>query len=189
MFLASDQWNQAIFFYVGNLGHSENWVPVTKMEKIIAERTFFGSCQSILIWKLEIRFRICTILSTTISGHNRKLFRTFFGSCQSILIWKLEIRFRICTILSTTISGHNRKLFSPWEVRKNLASFTKISQKIPKIHILLSSSNNLNKAYCILSKFGIEMPDTCRYVIGKSEGQKRPQNINFCTFLTLLDHT
>ena len=152
MFLASDQWNQAIFFYVGNLGHSENWVPVTKMEKIIAERTFFGSC-------------------------------------QSILIWKLEIRFRICTILSTTISGHNRKLFSPWEVRKNLASFTKISQKIPKIHILLSSSNNLNKAYCILSKFGIEMPDTCRYVIGKSEGQKRPQNINFCTFLTLLDHT
>ena len=149
MFLASDQRNQAIFFYVSNLGHSENWAPVTKMEKMIAEMTFFGSC-------------------------------------QSILIWKLEICFRMCTILSTTISGHNKKLFSPWEVRKNLTSFTKISQKIQKIHTLLSSSNNLNKAYCILSKFGIEMPDTCRYVIGKSEGQKRPQNINFCTFFDSL---
>ena len=111
---------------------------------------------------------------------------TFFGSCQSMLIWKLGIRFRICTKLSTTTSGRNRKLFILWEVQKNLTSSTKICQKIPKIHTLPSSSNNLNRAYCILSKFGIEMPDTCRYVIGKSEGQKRPQNINFCTFFDSL---
>ena len=117
------------------------------------------------------------------------------------ILLEIHNSFWICAEVGTIVSGHKRKLFNPWKVEKiwlHVTSFDDITKtffhwKIPKIHTFLDSTGNqLSKV--IISKFGIEMPDTCDHITERFNifndylAQKENLYVEFLEHETCSDH-